>query len=105
MRSAFPSSGCRSFPFPGFGGSHSASATRASSASARGCGRHRSTSTPGGTTCTRPTVPQTSATTSRMCSEPAIVAAAPASASRPQRESCSLPRIEYSSSEPWAFTT
>ena len=71
----------------------------------RGAGRQRSTSTPGGISCTRSTVPQTSRTTSRMCSEPTTVAAAPARTSPPHADSSALPRIEYSSSEPCALTT
>ena len=39
-----------------------------------------------------------------MCAEPTKTARASASVSRPQRASSSLPRIEYSSSEPWALT-
>ena len=39
-----------------------------------------------------------------MCSEPTNVALARSSDSRPQRSSSGLPRMEYSSSEPCAFT-
>ena len=39
-----------------------------------------------------------------MCAEPTNTASARASASRPHDDSSSLPRIEYSSSEPCAFT-
>ena len=53
----------------------------------RGAGLHSSTSTPGGISWTPSTVPQTSRTTLRMCPEPTIVAAAPASASPPQADS------------------
>ena len=67
-------------------------------------GRNSSTSTPGGTSCTRSTWPTTSSTTRRMCAEPTKTASAPASASRPHAESSALPRIEYSSSEPCALT-
>ena len=40
-----------------------------------------------------------------MCPEPTIVADALASTSLPHADSSGLPRIEYSSSEPWALTT
>ena len=72
-RAAFPSSGWRSSPLPGFGASRRASCTSASSAAPRSSGVHSSTSTPGGTSCTRSTLPQTSSSTVRMCSEPTNV--------------------------------
>ena len=81
-----------------------ASASRSRSASSRGWGVNSSTSTPGGTSCTRSTWPTTSSSTERMCSEPTKTASAPASVSLPHRSSSSLPRIEYSSSEPCALT-
>ena len=59
-RPAFPSSGRRSSRFPGFGGSCRASSISAASAVSRLSGCHRSTSTPGGTSWTRGTGPQTS---------------------------------------------
>ena len=88
---AFPSSGWRSSPLPGFGPSRRASCTSASSAAPRSSGVHSSTSTPGGTSCTRSTLPQTSSSTVRMCSEPTNVAAANSSDSRPQRSSSGTP--------------
>ena len=39
-----------------------------------------------------------------MCPEPTKTACAPASDSRPHRSSSGFPRIEYSSSEPCAYT-
>jgi hypothetical protein len=39
-----------------------------------------------------------------MCPDPTKTARAPASTSLPQASSSGLPRIEYSSSEPCAFT-
>ncbi len=39
-----------------------------------------------------------------MCPEPTNVARAPASDSAPHADSSGFPRIEYSSSDPWALT-
>ena len=61
-------------------------------------------STPGGTSCTRSTWPQTSSRTSRMCAEPTKTAPPRASTSAPHASSSGRPRIEYSSSEPCALT-
>ena len=54
-RAALPSSGRRSLALPGFGGSLRASSIRAANASSRGRILNSSTSTPGGTSCTRST--------------------------------------------------
>src|SRR5207249_2006528 len=84
---------------PGLGGSALASAMSWLSAWPRSSGRNSSTSTPGGTSCTRSTCPTTSSSTSRMCLEPTYTASACSRLSRPNVTSSSLPRIEYSSSE------
>ena len=70
----------------------------------RSAGCQSSTSTPGGTSWTRSTCPQTSSSTRPICAEPTNVAVARASVSRPHPASAALPRIAYSSSEPCALT-
>ena len=99
-----PRPGAARSALPGFGGSRRASSSSPASASARGRGRQSSTSTPGGTSWTRSTWPTTSCSTSRMCAEPTKTASACSSASLPHAPSASLPRIEYSSSDPCALT-
>ena len=67
-RFALPSSASRSSALPGFGASSRDSREQPSSAwASRGAGRHSSTSTPGGISCTPSTTPHTSRTTLRMC--------------------------------------
>ena len=66
--------------------------------------RTRSTSTPGGTSWTWSIWPTTSSRTPRMWPEPTKTASALRSDAAPHASSSTLPRIEYSSSEPCAFT-
>ena len=89
---------------PGSAGRGRASASRPASASARDWGRHASMSTPGGTACTRSTGPHTSSTTCGCARSPRSPPPHRAAPRRPSADSSSLPRIEYSSSDPCAST-